>query len=281
MLIRLFAGWSRFPPLSDSGNDRRFDLGRSGRALVAVGSTRPPSLRHTEKINSPATTGWFRPTVLVPSGLLSNSSVRDAVLLHESAHVRRGDAGWQFLLRLVQAVYWFHPLVWLLGRMVGRLREKACDAVCVRTLGAPDLSRSADRRRRIDGHSPHRLDDRHGGFLPTRGSARVPRRKRASRIVEPALPFDGALRAVCSSPSCLRPSNWSRSLPSPPRLNNQNRAALAKSPASGGESCFPMGGLRLERTSPCGRSSGLRDHPPSHTTKANQDGRWSLSIPKS
>lgn len=47
------------------------------------------------------------------------------------AHIRRADYFWQLLLGLVQVVYWIHPLTWLLGPLVRRVREAACDDLCV------------------------------------------------------------------------------------------------------------------------------------------------------
>ena len=49
------------------------------------------------------------------------------VLRHETAHMRRGDGIVQALQIVVQAVYFFHPLVLILGRRLGAYREMACD----------------------------------------------------------------------------------------------------------------------------------------------------------
>jgi hypothetical protein len=65
----------------------------------------------------------------------------DAVFLHELTHVRRRDYPWNVFLRLVQAVYWPHPLVWLLGRAMAETRERACDDLCVYELGGPTAYR--------------------------------------------------------------------------------------------------------------------------------------------
>jgi len=73
--------------------------------------------------------GVLRPVLFVPEGLpqtLSAGELR-AVLAHEMCHVRRRDNLWAALQMLVQAVFWFHPLVWWLGRCMARDRELACD----------------------------------------------------------------------------------------------------------------------------------------------------------
>ena len=64
---------------------------------------------------------------------------REAVLRHELAHVRRRDGLVLSLEILVQAVYFFHPLVRLLIRRLRTWREMACD----------DASLSADPAARL------------------------------------------------------------------------------------------------------------------------------------
>ena len=49
------------------------------------------------------------------------------VCRHEMAHVRRWDYVWQLSFQVVAAIYWAHPLVWLLAWR-GRVEcERACD----------------------------------------------------------------------------------------------------------------------------------------------------------
>lgn len=91
----------------------------------------------SERIDVPIVLGCLRPAIVLPAGLaerLSPAQV-DAVLLHELAHVRRGDYGWNLLRRVVQAAYWPHPFAWPLGRILGSLREQACDDLCVHWMG--------------------------------------------------------------------------------------------------------------------------------------------------
>lgn len=56
---------------------------------------------------------------------------RQAALQHEIAHARRHDGMFRLLQVVVQAVYFFHPLVWLLNRMISEYREMACDDASV------------------------------------------------------------------------------------------------------------------------------------------------------
>ena len=93
----------------------------------------------------PVVVGWLRPMILLPDPPDSGDPAEhvEAILLHELAHVRRGDYAWNLLLRVIEAAYWPHPLVWLLGRAVVESRERACDAFCVHQMGGTSDYREA------------------------------------------------------------------------------------------------------------------------------------------
>jgi beta-lactamase regulating signal transducer with metallopeptidase domain len=87
----------------------------------------------TADIPTPQIVGWRQPALLVPYDLDKHLSAAEqqAVLLHELAHVHRGDFGWNLLQRLALAVLWFHPAAWALYRHVACEREACCDALAV------------------------------------------------------------------------------------------------------------------------------------------------------
>jgi hypothetical protein len=62
------------------------------------------------------------------------------VLAHELAHVARWDALVNAVQILVQAVFWFHPLVWWMNQLVRHEREKCCDEMAVALLNADSRS---------------------------------------------------------------------------------------------------------------------------------------------
>jgi hypothetical protein len=71
--------------------------------------------------------------VLLPLGAAEWSTDRlRPVLLHELAHVRRGDATWNAVARLVRALYWPLPLVWWAEARLVAESELACDDRVVR-----------------------------------------------------------------------------------------------------------------------------------------------------
>jgi beta-lactamase regulating signal transducer with metallopeptidase domain len=97
-------------------------------AACVLGLHRPVRLRRTHAIGVPAVGGWLRPTVLLPPESDSWSQAqRRVVLLHELAHVRRGDCFIQPLAAFAAAVHWFNPLVHLANLRLRVEQERACD----------------------------------------------------------------------------------------------------------------------------------------------------------
>jgi len=93
-----------------------------------LGVRRPVRLRRSFGEAMPMTWGVLRPTVLLPAGVNQwPSGRRQAVLLHELAHVKRLDWVTQLMARIVCAVYWWHPLAWVGARRLREERELACD----------------------------------------------------------------------------------------------------------------------------------------------------------
>jgi hypothetical protein len=96
-------------------------------ARPAPGS--PLDTRVTDAAIEPAVARVFRPVVLLPSALLGRLSPEQlgAVLAHERVHIERRDNLTAHLHHLVQTLFWFHPLVWWIGRQMLEERENACD----------------------------------------------------------------------------------------------------------------------------------------------------------
>ena len=85
---------------------------------------------------SPAVCGLFKPVILMPSALLKKLSREKlkAVLIHELAHIKRGDTWVHLLQTMLQIVYFYNPLVWIANTMVRRVREQAVDEMVLVTL---------------------------------------------------------------------------------------------------------------------------------------------------
>ena len=98
-------------------------------ALVGLGE--PPSLWLVPGRVPPML--WAiggRPRLLVPSELWSATSLdeRNALLLHELAHLKRRDHWVRWLELIVGGLYWWHPAIWWGRRLLREAEEQCCDA---------------------------------------------------------------------------------------------------------------------------------------------------------
>ena len=81
----------------------------------------------------PMTFGIARPAVFMPCDAAGWSEERRRiVLLHELAHVRRGDVATQLLARLALILNWWNPLAWKGWREFVKERERATDDLVLR-----------------------------------------------------------------------------------------------------------------------------------------------------
>ena len=101
-----------------------------------MGIARPIKIRQSLRDGSPQVAGLFRSIVLLPPAAANwSAESRQAALVHELMHIRRGDRRTQAIAQLACAIYWFNPLVWYASAALAREREHACDDEVLR-LGA-------------------------------------------------------------------------------------------------------------------------------------------------
>lgn len=82
----------------------------------------------SHKVNTPLTFGWFAPTIILPV----DSQYWDAgrlrrFLLHELAHIYRGDWLIKMVARMLVSVFWILPGAWTLLKKIEWYAELACD----------------------------------------------------------------------------------------------------------------------------------------------------------
>ena len=95
----------------------------------------PMPVLASSSLLEPGLVGFWRPVLLVPEALpehLSQPEI-DAIVAHEACHLRRRDNLTAAIHMLVEAVFWFHPLVWWIGARLIEERERACDEAVVRS----------------------------------------------------------------------------------------------------------------------------------------------------
>jgi beta-lactamase regulating signal transducer with metallopeptidase domain/Tol biopolymer transport system component len=97
---------------------------------------RLPAIVFSKDAKAPAVYGMFRPVLLLPASYLDSLSREDAehVLLHELAHLKRGDLWLHGLCLFLQIVYWFNPLLIWTRRQMRHLREVCCDLTIANVL---------------------------------------------------------------------------------------------------------------------------------------------------
>jgi len=96
--------------------------------IDVVGSV---SVRRSSEVRIPFASGLIRPVVIVPGDGDSDAQTKslDLVVKHELAHIKAGDVWALRLSLLIRAVFWPHPLLWLMMSRASTYRELACDAV--------------------------------------------------------------------------------------------------------------------------------------------------------
>lgn len=108
---------------------RWLDLRATLKDADPVAMRAPVPVKSAPSFLEPGLVGIWRPVILLPVGLSQHltGAELDAVLAHELCHLRRHDNLLAALHMLVEGLFWFHPLVWWIGRRLCEERERACD----------------------------------------------------------------------------------------------------------------------------------------------------------
>jgi beta-lactamase regulating signal transducer with metallopeptidase domain len=128
--MRLISGWwyisrlkSKSEILTDEWNVQLQHLAQK------IGIGKFIALAESKRITTPMVIGFFKPLILVPTGMLAGLTPAqvETIFLHELAHIRRHD----YIINLVQVVvetfFFFNPFVWIISNIIRREREYCCD----------------------------------------------------------------------------------------------------------------------------------------------------------
>ena len=112
--------------------------GTVDRLAAAVGIESVP-VRASILAPAPMVVGALKPVVLVPTGAITRLTPErlEPILAHELVHVRHLDHLVNLLQSFVEALFFFHPSVLAIGKIVRQEREHCADAVTVRATGDP------------------------------------------------------------------------------------------------------------------------------------------------
>jgi beta-lactamase regulating signal transducer with metallopeptidase domain/protocatechuate 3,4-dioxygenase beta subunit len=93
-----------------------------------LGLRRRPRLLLSAELPGPAAFGVLRPAVLLPEAVtrLAPDEI-ETILAHELAHHRRRDLWVNWVQVALAVVWWFNPVLWVLNRLIRKVREDCCD----------------------------------------------------------------------------------------------------------------------------------------------------------
>ena len=131
MMSFWYVHWRRISRLVRSATPllegREVDLLR--KAERVAGLPRSVPLLPSGNSMEPGVFGIFRPVLLWPKGIARHmdDAHLESVLAHEVCHVQRRDNLTSAIHMLVEAIFWFYPVVWWMERQLVKERERACD----------------------------------------------------------------------------------------------------------------------------------------------------------
>jgi len=110
-------------------------------ARMILGMKRMPELRIATANMGPLVTCPWSPLLILPAAFETDYSnvARQAALIHELAHIRRGDLWVAFVIAIFRAVNWPNPLVHFAAHYVRIDLEAACDEYVLHNLKNSNL----------------------------------------------------------------------------------------------------------------------------------------------
>jgi len=103
-------------------------LRRQRRSARKIGMEGEVPVLESPEGSMPMAFGFLRPVVFLPADTDEwTAERRRMVLLHELAHIRRGDLATHLLARIVLSLYWWNPVAWIAWREFLKERERAAD----------------------------------------------------------------------------------------------------------------------------------------------------------
>ncbi len=175
------------------------------KTLADFASERSVTFTTSERMNVPAAIGFFKPMIVIPAWALRELTPAElnVILLHEFAHVRRGDAWTNLLQKIVRAVFLFHPAILWIESRLSLEREMACDDQVLAETANPRgyakclialLEKSAARRGLAMAQAAvHRAREASLRLAQILDASRPDNK----RVWKPALGFVGAFTFVC------------------------------------------------------------------------------------
>ncbi|GAB5440604.1 MAG: hypothetical protein Fues2KO_09530 [Fuerstiella sp.] len=112
-------------------------LHRAAEICRAIGLQLDLQVAQSDKVASPTVIGWLKPVILLPPSTLCGLSAAelDAILAHELGHIARRDYLVNAAQILMETIFFYHPVVWLVSSAMRTTREECCDDIAVAATG--------------------------------------------------------------------------------------------------------------------------------------------------
>lgn len=97
--------------------------------------------RDWRRVTGPGVSGILRQRLILPDAIEKRLTSEElaAIVTHERHHMRCHDNLTAAIHMLVEAIFWFHPLVWWIEKRLIEERERACDEEVLRTGSEPEV----------------------------------------------------------------------------------------------------------------------------------------------
>ncbi|MBN2173463.1 MAG: M48 family metalloprotease [Bacteroidales bacterium] len=84
-------------------------------------------------VKVPIALGYLKPVIILPAGLATSIPFNqlEAILTHEMAHIKRNDFLVNLLKSMLEAVFFYHPVFWWIGKQLDNERENCCDDLTI------------------------------------------------------------------------------------------------------------------------------------------------------
>jgi beta-lactamase regulating signal transducer with metallopeptidase domain len=107
--------------------------------IRSAGIERKVAIYATSNVKMPMMIGLFNPVILIPSDLVDELTKEQLkhVILHELAHIRRWDDWTNLIQRVIEAFYFWNPMILYIGHQMSLQREIACDDWVIILSGEP------------------------------------------------------------------------------------------------------------------------------------------------
>lgn len=105
------------------------------RVSAILPMNREIKLKWSPSARAPFTFGFWSPVIVVPISFMSGYSIDqiECILAHEMAHIKRRDYLHNLIQYLIEAIFFFHPVMWFMVREMKTQREYACDEWVVKS----------------------------------------------------------------------------------------------------------------------------------------------------